>query len=64
MRFNEKSISAALFKRRQQQLQTELDAAYGSLADSERQLEINLNDLEIALDVVPSHVVHPGLLGG
>jgi site-specific DNA recombinase len=51
MRFAEKSISPALFKRRQDQLQTELDAAHESLAESQRQLEIDLHHLEIALEL-------------
>jgi site-specific DNA recombinase len=51
MRFAEKSISPKLFKRRQDQLQTELDAAHESLAESERQLEIKVGQLEIALQL-------------
>ena len=35
MRFSEKSISAALFKRKQAELQHELDAAHESLAETE-----------------------------
>ena len=51
MRFAEKSISPKLFKRRQDQLQTELDAAHQSLAESQRQLEIKVDQLEIALEL-------------
>jgi site-specific DNA recombinase len=51
MRFVEKSISPKLFKRKQDQLQGELDAAHESLAESERQLEIDVQHLEMALEL-------------
>ncbi|MHB8243682.1 MAG: recombinase zinc beta ribbon domain-containing protein [Solirubrobacteraceae bacterium] len=51
LRLREESISPKLFKRRQAQLQAELDAAHHSLAESERQLDIDLHELEIALEL-------------
>ena len=49
MRFGEKSISPALFKRRQETLQTELDAAHESLAESKQRLNIEAEQLRMAL---------------
>jgi site-specific DNA recombinase len=51
MRFAEKSISAALFKRKQTQLQSELDAAYESLAETEGRMTIDREQLELALEL-------------
>ncbi|MGH2911805.1 MAG: recombinase family protein [Solirubrobacteraceae bacterium] len=51
MRFAEKSISPTLFKRKQEQLQAELDAAHESLAESERRLQIDERDMEMALEL-------------
>jgi hypothetical protein len=51
MRFAEKSISPTLFKRRQEQLQNELDAAHASLAESQKLMEIGLQQLEMALEL-------------
>jgi hypothetical protein len=52
MRFSEKSISPALFKRKQAELQAELDAAHGSLAETELRLTIDRQQLELALELV------------
>ena len=52
MRFSEKSISAALFKRKQAQLQTELDAARQSLTETDLRLSIDRAQLERALELV------------
>jgi hypothetical protein len=41
MRFDEKSISAALFKRKQAELQNELDAAHESVAETEGRMTID-----------------------
>jgi site-specific DNA recombinase len=51
MRFSEQSISGELFKRKQEQLQTELDAAHSSLAKSEQQLSIDTEHLRMALEL-------------
>jgi site-specific DNA recombinase len=51
MRFAEKSISPALFKRKQEQLQAELDAAHESLAQSEEQLAIDTEHVKMALEL-------------
>jgi site-specific DNA recombinase len=51
MRFGEESISPDLFKRRQEQLQTELDAAHESLAESEQRLKIEAEQLRMALEL-------------
>ena len=51
MRFDEKSISAALFKRKQKQLQGELDAAHESLAETDERMAINREQLELALEL-------------
>jgi site-specific DNA recombinase len=51
MRFTEKSISPALFKRKQDKLQTELDAAHESLAKSEQRLTIEAARLYEALEL-------------
>ena len=51
MRFAERSISPALFKRKQDQLQAELDAAHESLAQSEAQLAIDTKHLKLALEL-------------
>ncbi len=51
MRFTEKSISASLFKRKQDKLQNELDAAQESLAESEQQLRLDGRQLRIALEL-------------
>jgi hypothetical protein len=52
MRFGEKSISPALLKRKQAELQTELDAAHESLAETELHLTIDRQQLELALELV------------
>lgn len=63
MRFGEKSISPELFKRKQEQLQDELDAAHTSLAETEQRLTIDAETLRIALDlaedVAPLYVKAP-----
>jgi site-specific DNA recombinase len=51
MRFSEKSISAALFKRKQAELQHELDAAHESLAETELRMTIDRAQIEIALEL-------------
>jgi site-specific DNA recombinase len=51
MRFDEKSIPAALFKRKQAELQSELDAAHQSLVETEDRMVINREQLELALDL-------------
>jgi site-specific DNA recombinase len=51
MRFTEKSISPSLFKRKQDKLQTELDAAHESLAESEQQLRLDGQQLRLALEL-------------
>jgi site-specific DNA recombinase len=51
MRFDERSISPSLFKRKQAQLLAELDAAHESLAQSERQLTIDTKHLKMALEL-------------
>ena len=51
MRFGEQSISPELFKRRQEQLQTELDAAHESLAESQQRLTIEADYLRMALEL-------------
>ncbi len=51
MRFGEKSISPALFKRRQEKLQTELDAAHESLVESKQRLNIEAEQLRMALEL-------------
>jgi hypothetical protein len=51
MRFAEKSISPALFKRKQDKLQTELDAALESLAESEHRLKLDGDNLRMALEL-------------
>ena len=51
MRFDEKSISAALFKRKQADLQRELDAAHQSLVETEGRMVINREQLELALEL-------------
>jgi site-specific DNA recombinase len=51
MRFTEKSISPSLFKRKQAQLQAELDAAHESLAETELRLTIDRVHLELALEL-------------
>jgi site-specific DNA recombinase len=52
MRFAEKSISPALFKRKQTQLQAELEAAHESLVETELRLTIDREQLELALELV------------
>ncbi len=52
MRFSEKSISPSLFKRKQAQLQAELDAARESLGETELRLSIDRAHLELALELV------------
>jgi site-specific DNA recombinase len=52
MRFSEKSISPALFKRKQAELQAELDAAHESLTETELRLTIDREQLEMALELV------------
>jgi site-specific DNA recombinase len=51
MRFNEKSISAAVFKRKQAVLEDELAAAHESLAETETALQLDGEDLRIALEL-------------
>jgi site-specific DNA recombinase len=51
MRFEEKSISASVFKRRQATLETEIEAARVSLAETEQRLEIDAQHLRIALEL-------------
>jgi site-specific DNA recombinase len=51
MRFDEKSISAALFKRKQAELQSELDAAHQSLVETEDRMTINREQLALALEL-------------
>ncbi len=51
MRFSEKSISVALFKRRQAALQHELDAAHESLAETELRMTIDRAQIEKALEL-------------
>jgi hypothetical protein len=51
MRFIEKSILAALLKRKQVQLQSEIDAAHESLAETDERLTIDREQLELALEL-------------
>ena len=51
MRFQEKSISAAVFKRKQAILEDELAAAHDSVAETEGSLQISAKDLRIALEL-------------
>jgi site-specific DNA recombinase len=51
MRFTEKSIPPSLFKRKQAQLQAELDAAHESLAETELRMSIDRAHLELALEL-------------
>jgi site-specific DNA recombinase len=51
MRFSEKSISAAVFKRKQATLDDELDAAHASLAETEVALQLGSEHLPIALEL-------------
>jgi site-specific DNA recombinase len=51
MRFAEKSISPSLFKRKQTELQSEMDAAHRSLAETEERLVINREQIELALEL-------------
>jgi site-specific DNA recombinase len=51
MRFAEKSIAPSLFKRKQAQLQTELEAAHESLAETELRMTIDRAHLELALEL-------------
>ncbi len=51
MRFTEKSITPSLFKRKQAQLQAELDAAHESLAETELRMTIDRAHLELALEL-------------
>ena len=51
MRFSEKSISAAVFKRKQATLDDELDAAHASLVETETTLQLNAEHLRIALEL-------------
>lgn len=51
MRFDEKSIPAALFKRKQSELQSELDAAHQSLIETEDRMVIDRAQLELALEL-------------
>jgi site-specific DNA recombinase len=51
MRFEEKSISASVFKRRQTKLEQELAAAHASLAETAQRLTINIEDLTMALEL-------------
>jgi site-specific DNA recombinase len=52
MRFTEKSIPPSLFKRKQAQLQSELDAAHESLAETELRMSIDRAHLELSLELV------------
>ena len=51
MRFEEQSISPSVFKRKQAQLQAELDAAHDSLAETEGALQLDAEHLRIALEL-------------
>jgi site-specific DNA recombinase len=51
MRFSEKSISAAVFKRKQATLDDELDAAHASLVETETTLQLNAEHLRLALEL-------------
>jgi hypothetical protein len=51
MRFEEKSISASVFKRRQAKLETEIAAARDSLAETEQRLTIDAQHLRMALEL-------------
>ena len=51
MRFTEKSISAAVFKRKQAVLEDELAAAHESLAETETALKLDGEHLRIALEL-------------
>jgi hypothetical protein len=51
-RLDEKSISAALFRRKQAQLQSEIDAARQSLAETDLRLTIDHAQLSMALELV------------
>lgn len=51
MRFEEKSISAAVFKRKQAKLEDELAAAHESLAETEAALQLNAEHLRLALEL-------------
>ena len=51
MRFEEKSISASVFKRRQAKLETEIEAARTSLAETEQRLTIDAQHLRMALEL-------------
>jgi site-specific DNA recombinase len=52
MRFSEKSISPSLFKRKQAQLHSELDAARQSLAETDLRMTIDQAQLTMALELV------------
>jgi site-specific DNA recombinase len=51
MRFAEKSISPSLFKRKQDKLQAELDAAHESLTESNQRLRLDGQQLRMALEL-------------
>ncbi len=51
MRFGERSISASVFKRRQDKLETEIEAARTSLVETEQRLEIDAQHLRMALEL-------------
>jgi hypothetical protein len=51
MRFEEKSISANVFKRRQAKLEEEIAAAHTSLAETEEHLTISAEHLRMALEL-------------
>jgi site-specific DNA recombinase len=51
MRFTEKSISAALFKRKQVQLDDEIRMAQQSLAETDERLTIDRQQIEMALEL-------------
>jgi site-specific DNA recombinase len=51
MRFGEKSISPAVFKRKQDKLEAEIEAAQKSLAETETRLKLEHQDLCAALDL-------------
>jgi site-specific DNA recombinase len=51
MRFAEKSISAALFKRKQSELQAEIQAASKSLTETDTRMAIDQAQIELALEL-------------
>jgi hypothetical protein len=51
MRFSDKSIPAALFKRKQAEIQAELDAAHESLTETDLRMKIDRRQIELALEL-------------